>query len=747
MTAWCLQRVTHRAFLVLAIAAAALLQGCGGSSGGGSSEVPYTPALVAVDTGGSGGDGVGGDSAGGTAGDGAPIVGGLVTVTDSTGRTATTTTGSDGTWRVKISGFTGPLLARVVKGSRQLVSFSPLSPRPDARVPMNITGLTDKIASDLVAATGEAGSAKLTPSIVSARIASVGASIRILNTSIEPLLRQNGLDPASFDPITAPFTTNHTGYDAVLDSLQVSNSPNGATSVRVLTPVEVTQQLFGVLRSTVGAYSNDQDTGDLDVAGTKLGDAIKAAIAPLDEDMLQLVVNGLAQGSQLYNNYRNGTSFAVTTGFGGTVFGQVQTRNAQGQAVTPANLALYGCELEKVTTVQTAAGDTDVSATRFAGSFPLSATTTAPVVPPAEVNAFVCYTFGASGRLIGTLLDDGATRSMAVRFFPQADGSWRYMNTVTRRPVDLTGQYATLTARTGTPEGTPRYGTIARTVNATGENTLFRIRGQLRAAFGQLNTRTVAEWNSLAHYAVDIEGSEATVGNLKTTRLAGTSTLLKADGTVHSTGTIGAGSFIEDSVIPPNTLRMAVNLSVLAPNVKFEGVFNESEPKADASGRVVEPTRRSYTGKLYEGDGAGGHRLLLDGTITKTEVNREQVTLGGAPTATNFIRTDIGFSGRLLLQNRAESSLTLAIKDESLTTESFTGRFSTEAGTFDISGSRNRVDGSRTVTVKSTTGVTFTIPANGSGTPQKIFKDGTETGTITLDTKRIVYADGKFEQF
>jgi hypothetical protein len=100
-----------------------------------------------------------------------------------------------------------------------------------------------------------------------------------------------------------------------------------------------------------------------------------------------------------------------------------------------------------------------------------------------------------------------------------------------------------------------------------------------------------------------------------------------------------------------------------------------------------------------------------------------------------------------LLQNRAESSLTLAIKDESLTTESFTGRFSTEAGTFDISGSRNRVDGSRTVAVKSTTGVTFTIPANGSGTPQKIFKDGTETGTITLDTKRIVYADGKFEQF
>ena len=108
----------HRRAAWVAAVACLVLAGCGG--GGGDVAVPQSVQILdsfgnVVAAGGA--DGVGpGDSGGdGTAGDGAPIVGGVVTVTDSTGKSVSATTDAQGYYRVKLTGFTPPFVVKVAR--------------------------------------------------------------------------------------------------------------------------------------------------------------------------------------------------------------------------------------------------------------------------------------------------------------------------------------------------------------------------------------------------------------------------------------------------------------------------------------------------------------------------------------------------------------------------------------------------------------------------------------------------------
>ncbi len=194
------------------------------------------PPSIQDSFGGDGGSADGGASGDGTAADGAPIVGGSVRVTDTSGREATATTDARGYWRVRLTGMVPPLLVRVTRPDglvRHSLSVQPL--RTNGYIFIAVTGLTDKIVSDLAGQAELAGAASMTP----ARLSSLGGSAV---TSMVSALRNNavvraelvsaGLNPDTFDPLSTPFRADRTGYDRVLDNLVVDLDANGSTVLR-----------------------------------------------------------------------------------------------------------------------------------------------------------------------------------------------------------------------------------------------------------------------------------------------------------------------------------------------------------------------------------------------------------------------------------------------------------------------------------------------------------------------------------
>lgn len=194
------------------------------------------PSPILDSFGGPGGSADGGASGDGTAADGAPIVGGSVRVTDTSGRVATATTDTRGYWRVRLTGMVPPLVVRVTRPDgkhRHSVSTQPL--RTNGYIFIAVTGITDKITSDIAAQAELAGAAALTPT----RLASLGANavtsaVSALrnNPVVRPELVAAGLNPDTFDPLTTPFRPDGTGYDRVLDNLVVAIDENGQTVLR-----------------------------------------------------------------------------------------------------------------------------------------------------------------------------------------------------------------------------------------------------------------------------------------------------------------------------------------------------------------------------------------------------------------------------------------------------------------------------------------------------------------------------------
>lgn len=225
---------------------AALLVAVGGCGGGGGGDTTSTtggavqPTVQILDSFGQmvvagGADGVGpGDSGGdGTAGDGAPIVGGTVTVTDAAGKSVSAVTDAQGYYRVKLTGMTGPFVLKVTKpgGASVRHSLSVKSPEMNKFINMNISGLTDKVASDVARAGGKSGAADLTPQIVAANAGVISQSVSSLRAALDPVISAAGV--SNFDPLGTPFRPDGKGIDFVLDNVVVTIAADGSTQVAV----------------------------------------------------------------------------------------------------------------------------------------------------------------------------------------------------------------------------------------------------------------------------------------------------------------------------------------------------------------------------------------------------------------------------------------------------------------------------------------------------------------------------------
>ena len=223
-----------------------MLAACGGG-GNDDTAVPVptptpTPTPVVIvdsfnrEVGGGDSSGVGSGDAGadGSAGDGAPIVGGTVTLTDANNKSVSAKTDSIGYYRVKVTGFTPPFVAKVTKADgnvRYSLNIKPIA--INKFVTVNITSLTDKIASDVAIAGGKTGPTQLTPQIVAANTAVITTATNSLRTQFSAVITKAGLNLSKFDPLSAPFVANHTGYDNVLDNTVLTRTASGATQIAV----------------------------------------------------------------------------------------------------------------------------------------------------------------------------------------------------------------------------------------------------------------------------------------------------------------------------------------------------------------------------------------------------------------------------------------------------------------------------------------------------------------------------------
>lgn len=227
-----------------------LLSACGGGGGGGSEGAPAGPSgaaggalapmvdsfgQTAVDSGGNdfGAGNASASGADGTASDGAPIVNAVIRVTDNAGRSVSGQTDAQGYYRVRIDGFTPPLIASVARRNGAFW-YAPSVAAVKVRgfVTINLTGLTDKLAYDVAKGAGQTTSAQLSPKLLAANPGALADAKVALNTLLTSQIQDAGLDPSSFDPVTTPFKADKTGYDKLLAGLTITKpGPVGATVI------------------------------------------------------------------------------------------------------------------------------------------------------------------------------------------------------------------------------------------------------------------------------------------------------------------------------------------------------------------------------------------------------------------------------------------------------------------------------------------------------------------------------------
>jgi hypothetical protein len=229
--------------------AAVMLGSCGGGGGGETPPPPPACAPIPDSAGGSvacddpfwgtapggGAGGADGDAAGadGTAGDGRAIANATVTLTDAGGQSRSATTDAQGYYRINITRFNPPFVLKLVTadGEQRHHAFSTQAVRRRGFITINITGLTDKMASDLAILGGQTGARNLTPAIVAAQSGQIPTVRNNLVQAIRTQITAAGLNPDTFDPITLFFRPNLQGHDLVLETVAVYIDNNGATQI------------------------------------------------------------------------------------------------------------------------------------------------------------------------------------------------------------------------------------------------------------------------------------------------------------------------------------------------------------------------------------------------------------------------------------------------------------------------------------------------------------------------------------
>lgn len=213
--------------LLCTMTAALMLSGCGGGSSG------TTPTTTPDDS----------ATISGTAAAGAPVSG-FVGARDANGETLNTNLGADGSFELDLSGLDTPVLlyASGIAGGNAYQMLS-VAFADDLNGTTNITPLTDLIVGNAVGRNPQEFFNN--PDFDLIRQTAIETQEEALKTRLKPLLDALGVED-DFDLRNSPFTANRTGFDAVLDVIEVQIDPdaNTATIINRVNPTQTITNNF-----------------------------------------------------------------------------------------------------------------------------------------------------------------------------------------------------------------------------------------------------------------------------------------------------------------------------------------------------------------------------------------------------------------------------------------------------------------------------------------------------------------------
>lgn len=413
--------------------------------------------------------------------------------------------------------------------------------------------------------------------------------------------------------------------------------------------------------------------------------------------------------------------------------------------------------------------------------------------PASDINVISCYGVATNGRLVGTQLGDGTGRNNSITVIPQGAGAFLYMHQTRSRGNDLT-----LTPSPVRVPGAVRFGSGSYAKDANGLVTQVNFQGELTPGFKSLKQRTVAEWSGFSHVAVNMTfnatydlalAAQHNGNSLNKLVVGGNMQLVRTSGQEASNLVIAAGSTLEarkyqvnvpqpplfifggnscpvnsipfgvapmlncqipqapQNMIESDPKAMNLTVSVAMPNAKLEGNFTASDALFDASNTDYAPTKTSFSGKVYEGDGAGGHRLLLDGRVQAGNTGFNLYNNLQAQSASNYAKRNASFDGTVFLKNRPASGLSLAFQEGAYGAGVVTGTFFWGGKSFTIRANAATFTGAGNLVFTNSDGAAFTLDSGAPNQAVTLFKGGASVGMMNLTTKRIDYQDGSFQQF
>jgi hypothetical protein len=278
-----------RTFLVASLVASIFFIGCGnsgssGNSGAGSGSGSGVTASVR-----------------GTASMGSPIAGATVTLKDSTGKSTTATTASDGTYTLNTSGMTPPYFVQVVTTSG--TTFYSVSADALASTTINTSVLTDVIVRSWFTAQGVNPNSAFANPVTNPPPSPL--AVQVISTTVIDVvqlwLNNAGVTVTTGTPsgsqvniISSTYVANGTGLDAVLglatDTVDSSTGAVTQISISNGTTTQVSSPTYSAGSLTVnttttsgGATSSEAVTGSVpNTAQQNALNAIDARITSLE---------------------------------------------------------------------------------------------------------------------------------------------------------------------------------------------------------------------------------------------------------------------------------------------------------------------------------------------------------------------------------------------------------------------------------------------------------------------------------
>ena len=170
----------------------------------------------------------------GTAAEGAPIRGGVVSLSDAHGQIAAGGTDMAGHFDIPVAGLTAPFLLKVEDAEgRSLYGVA------GGAGTANIDPYTDLLVREWYALRGSAPAAAFGTGASLPGAADLKALDGMFTGLLSASLEHEGLDAQHFSVLTTPFAADHTGFDRILDSSRV-DATQGLVQIQTGGGIETT---------------------------------------------------------------------------------------------------------------------------------------------------------------------------------------------------------------------------------------------------------------------------------------------------------------------------------------------------------------------------------------------------------------------------------------------------------------------------------------------------------------------------